>query len=229
MGKTYAIIVAAGRGKRMNSKTSKQFLCINGKPVLYYTLQAFSRNKLIDSIILVLPEKQIQYCKSQIIEKYGILKIDKIVAGGNERQDSVFNGLKSVTDCDLVLIHDGVRPFVDDRIIEEGIKYAGLYNACTCGVVPKDTIKIKDSKGFALSTPERNSLFSVQTPQCFKYELIYKCHEKLNKEGIIVTDDTMVVERYGYNVYLYEGSYKNIKITTQEDLVIAERIIEKCF
>lgn len=227
MGKNYAVVVAAGRGKRMGANINKQFLSINNKPLLYYSLNTFSNSKLIDGIIIVCADSEIDYCKKEIVEKYKIKKVLEVVAGGKERQDSVYNGLKAIEDCDIVLIHDGARPFVTKDIIESGIKYAKLYGACTCGVVPKDTIKIKDEKGFSAETTDRDKLFSVQTPQCFKYNLIADCHQKLSEDSINVTDDTTVVEYYGHRVYLYEGSYKNIKVTTPEDLYIAEKIVEQ--
>jgi len=225
MGRTCAIILAAGKGKRMGASINKQYLNMKDKPVLYYTLDAFSKCKLIDEIIIVSSEKEIDYCRAEVVEKYGIEKISKIVVGGSERQHSVYNGLMAVKDVDIVLIHDGARPFVDNIIIENGIKYASEFGASACGVSPKDTIKVRDDEGFSVETPDRNMLFSVQTPQCFKYDLILHCHKKLQQEGMSVTDDTMVVERYGHRVYLYEGSYNNIKITTPEDLVVGEKIL----
>jgi 2-C-methyl-D-erythritol 4-phosphate cytidylyltransferase len=227
MSKNYAIIVAAGKGRRMGADINKQFLNIKDKPILYYSISAFSKHPLIDGIILVCSNNEIDYCKEQIVEKYNIKKIIKIVSGGKERQDSVLNGLKAISDCDVVLIHDGARPFVSYKIIEEGIKYAKTYGACTCGINPKDTIKIKSNDGFSEDTLDRSKLFCVQTPQCFNYNLIMKYHEKLRQEYGFVTDDSSVVERYGKKVYLYEGSYTNIKITTQEDLLIAETILEQ--
>lgn len=226
MGKNYAVIVAAGKGKRMKCEINKQFLNIDNKPVLYYSLNTFSKHPSIDGIVLVCSQADIEYCKKNIIEKYSMKKIYKIVMGGKERQDSVLNGLKAINECDIVLIHDGARPFVDNKTIDEGIKYAKIYGACTCGIKPKDTIKIKDENGFSQDGLERDKLFCVQTPQCFKYNLIMKCHERLKQDGTAVTDDTMVVERYGNRVYLYDGSYKNIKITTPEDLQTAEMILK---
>lgn len=227
MSKNYVVVVAAGRGKRMGASTNKQFLNINNKPVLYYALKTFSNSKLIDGIIIVCPDNGVDYCKKEIVEKYKINKVLKIVTGGEERQDSVYNGLKAIEDCEIVLIHDGVRPFVTNDIIKNGIKYAKLYGACTCGITSKDTIKIKNKEGFSSETPDRNTVFLVQTPQCFKYDLIMDCHQKLLEESIKVTDDTTVVEHYGHKVYLYEGSHRNIKITTPEDLHIAEKIVEQ--
>lgn len=227
MGNNYAVIVAAGKGKRMGIGVNKQFLELKDKPLLYHSLNAFSNCNLIDGIIIVCGESEVDYCKKEVVEKYKINKVLKVVAGGKERQDSVYNGLKAIEDCDIVLIHDGARPFVTPEVIENGIKYTKLYGACACGVTPKDTIKIKDEEGFSNGTPNRSKLFSVQTPQCFKYNLISSCHEKLMNDCISVTDDTSVVEYYNHKVYLYDGSYDNIKITTPEDLDIAQKIFEK--
>lgn len=219
-----AIVLAGGRGKRMNYHKSKQFIEIKGKPVLVYTLEKFIYNKSIDEVILVLPEDEVDYCKKEVLQKYS-LKVDRIVIGGKERQDSVFNALEAMEKANIVLIHDGARPFISERIIEEGIKYANIYGAAAPGVTPKDTIKVKSKDNVSVDTPDRNTLVAVQTPQCFKYDEIYQCHRKVKEENAIVTDDTSVVERYGHKVYLYEGDYTNIKITTPEDLILAERLI----
>ena len=219
-----AIVLAGGRGKRMNYHKSKQFIEIKGKPVLVYTLEKFIYNKSIDEVILVLPEDEVDYCKKEVLQKYS-LKVDRIVIGGKERQDSVFNALEAMEKANIVLIHDGARPFISEKIIEEGIKYANIYGAAAPGVTPKDTIKIKNEDNISVDTPDRNTLVAVQTPQCFKYDEIYQCHRKVKEENAIVTDDTSVVERYGHKVYLYEGDYTNIKITTPEDLILAERLI----
>ena len=219
-----AIVLAGGRGKRMNYHKSKQFIEIKGKPVLVYTLEKFIYNKSIDEVILVLPEDEVDYCKKEVLQKYS-LKVDRIVIGGKERQDSVFNALEAMEKANIVLIHDGARPFISEKIIEEGIKYANIYGAAAPGVTPKDTIKIKNEDNISVDTPDRNTLVAVQTPQCFKYDEIYQCHRKIKEENAIVTDDTSVVEMYGHKVYLYEGDYINIKITTPEDLILAERLI----
>lgn len=221
-----AIILAGGKGKRMNSKVSKQFIEIKGKPIIYYTIKKFNENKNIDNIVVVLPQDEVDYFKENVLKKY-TLKVDKIVIGGAERQDSVYNGLKSLEQdsVDIVLIHDGARPFISDRIIEEGINYASVYGASAPGVMPKDTIKIKSEEGFSINTPKRETLMAIQTPQVFKFNEILRCHEKIKEDKILVTDDTMVVEQYGYNVYLYEGEYTNIKITTPEDLILGEKLI----
>ena len=221
-----AIILAGGKGKRMGSAISKQFIDIKGKPIIYYTLKKFSENKKIDNIIVVLPEDEVKYFKENILKKYE-LRINKIVIGGKERQDSVYNALKSLknSSTDIVLIHDGARPFISERIINEGIKFAEIYGAAAPGVMPKDTIKVKNEKNFSIDTPNRANLVSIQTPQVFKFDEIFECHEKIRYNGEMVTDDTMVVEKYGYSVYLYDGEYTNIKVTTPEDLILAERLI----
>ena len=221
-----AIILAGGKGKRMGSAISKQFIDIKGKPIIYYTLKKFSENKKIDNIIVVLPEDEVKYFKENILKKYE-LRINKIVIGGKERQDSVYNALKSLknSSTDIVLIHDGARPFISERIINEGIKFAEIYGAAAPGVMPKDTIKVKNEKNFSVDTPNRANLVSIQTPQVFKFDEILECHEKIRYNGEMVTDDTMVVEKYGYSVYLYDGEYTNNKVTTPEDLILAERLI----
>ena len=219
-----AIILAGGKGKRMGAKISKQYIELNGKPILYYTLKRFVDCEGIDKIILVLPKDEIEYCNKEILEKYS-LKVDMIVEGGKERQDSVYNALQKINDSEIVLIHDGARAFVSERVIKDGIKYAKIYGAAAPGVMPKDTIKVVDENGFSDSTPDRNKLLAIQTQQTFKLEIIKECHEKVKENNISVTDDTMVVEMYNNKVYLYNGEYTNIKVTTPEDLILAERLI----
>ena len=211
-----AIILAGGKGKRMGKDISKQFILVKNKPIIYYTIKKFSDCKLIDEIILVLPKDEIEYCKKEVLEKYS-LKVDKIIAGGKERQDSVYNGLKALKNSDIVLIHDGARPFVSEKIILDGIENAKKYGAAAPGVMPKDTIKVKDDFSFSKETLKRESLIAIQTPQVFKKDIIVKCHERVRENNVSVTDDTMVVEKYGYKVYLYDGDYINIKVTTPED------------
>ena len=194
-----AIILAGGKGKRMGAKISKQYIELNGKPILYYTLKRFVDCEGIDKIILVLPKDEIEYCNKEILEKYS-LKVDMIVEGGKERQDSVYNALQKINDSEIVLIHDGARAFVSERVIKDGIKYAKIYGAAAPGVMPKDTIKLVDENGFSDSTPDRSKLLAIQTPQTFKLEIIKECHEKVKENNISVTDDTMVVEMYNNKV-----------------------------
>ena len=221
--KNVAIVLAAGQGKRMKSKVQKQFLLIKEKPVLYYTLHAFETSPLISDIILVTGKEEIEYCQQEIVEKYGFTKVRKIVAGGKERYHSVYNGIQAVDEADYVFIHDGARPFVDGEIIERVCNEVIIHKACVVGMPVKDTIKIADEEGFSAQTPDRRKVWQVQTPQTFEYHLIKDAYERLlmeEPEGI--TDDAMVVETMtDHKVKLVEGSYRNIKITTPEDLDIA--------
>lgn len=220
-----AIVLAGGRGKRMGYIQSKQYIDLNGAPILYYTLKQFIENDLIDKIILVVPEDEKDYCKREVLNKYG-LKIDDLVSGGNERQESVYNALEKLEKSDIVLIHDGARPFVSQKIINDAVEYAKRYKAAAPGVMPKDTIKIKDSNNFSVDNLVRSELVAIQTPQAFDFNLIYECHKEIKKRCISVTDDTSVVELLGHKVYIYEGDYKNIKITTPEDLILAEYFVK---
>lgn len=220
-----AIVLAGGRGKRMGAIQSKQYINLNGKPILYYTLKQFLKNKFIDKIILVIPKDEKAYCEKEVLEKYQ-LGVEKIVFGGNERQDSVYNALTELEGSDIVLIHDGARPFVSQKIIEDAIKYAKAHKAAAPGVMPKDTIKIRGEDNFSISTLDRNMAVAIQTPQAFDFNLIYECHKKIKKSKISVTDDTMVAELFGNKVYIYDGEYTNIKITTPEDLILAEYLVK---
>lgn len=220
-----ALILAGGRGSRMKAEKSKQYIDVCGRPVLYYTLKKFINNSKIHKIILVIPKDEEEYCRKEVLSKYG-LNVDKIIYGGKERQDSVYNGLKEAQDSDIVLIHDAARPFVTDSIIEEGIKFAEEYGAASPGVMPKDTIKVQGSDGFSEKTLKRSELVAIQTPQVFKTELIINAHKKIKEENIPVTDDTMAAELSGHRVFIYPGDYNNIKITTPEDLILAEYLAE---
>lgn len=223
--KNIAIILAGGKGKRMNAPVSKQFINIDEKPVIYYTIKKFEECSKIDEIVLVLPKDEIEYFNTEIQSKFNF-NISKIVEGGKDRSDSVYNALNSINGAQIVLIHDGARAFVSNEIIENGIKYAQEFGAAAPGVMPKDTIKVKDDFSFSSETLNRDSLIAIQTPQCFKYSVIKECHEKIKFENIVITDDTMVVERFGNKVYLYEGSYRNIKLTTEEDLILANAFVK---
>ncbi|HIQ99841.1 MAG TPA: 2-C-methyl-D-erythritol 4-phosphate cytidylyltransferase [Candidatus Scybalocola faecavium] len=218
-----AIVLAGGRGKRMNTNMPKQYLQLNGYPVLYYSLKAFEKSP-VDSIVLVCGKGEENYCREQIVEKYHLKKVKAIVQGGQERYHSVFNGLKMVKDSDYVLIHDGARPFVTEEIIENNIKAVICKKACVTGVPSKDTVKIADVDGSVAQTPDRSRVWIVQTPQTFQTDLIYEAYEKILKEPEIhVTDDAMAVETaLKQPVYFVMGSYQNIKITTPEDLQIGE-------
>lgn len=227
--KNTAIVLAAGQGKRMNSRIQKQFLEIDYRPVLYYSLECFQKSPLIQDIILVTGEEMISYCKKEIVERYNFTKVTKVIAGGKERYDSVYQGLLACEDCDYVFIHDGARPFVTEAMLERGVFGVQETGACAIGMPSKDTIKISDKEGFVQSTPDRSRVWSVQTPQIFAYSLIRSAHESLRRKDMTgVTDDAMVVEQEsGVRIRLVEGSYQNIKITTPEDLDIAETFLKK--
>lgn len=219
------VIVSAGRGSRMKADINKQFLKIGDKEVIAHTIDKFYNNENIGEIIIVVRENEKEFFQENIIDKYEYKNI-KIAFGGKERQDSVYNGLKALDkNCEIVLIHDGARPFVTDEIIEKSIECAQKYSCAIVGVPVKDTIKIVNENNDVCNTPSRNTLWSIQTPQVFDYSLIMKAHEKAKVDKYYGTDDSMLMEYLGYNVKVVEGSYNNIKITTPEDLKIAEEIL----
>ena len=217
-----AIVLAAGSGKRMNSQVHKQYLIIQDRPVLYYSLKEF-QDSAVDEIVLVVGKGEEKFCRKEIVDKYGISKVKAIVEGGKERYHSVFEGLKQTSDADYVLIHDGARPFVNQEIIRRCMLEVPEYQAFVVGMPVKDTIKIADEGGYAKQTPDRKNVWMIQTPQTFSYALIYEAYEEMLKtEDAAITDDAMVLERTkGKKSKLIEGSYRNIKITTPEDLLIA--------
>lgn len=222
-----AIIVAGGKGKRMGQPINKQFIKIQGKEILARTIEVFQNMDEIDEIVVVCAEDEMEYCRKNIMLEYGFSKVAKIVPGGVERQDSVRNGLYNCkSDTNIVVIHDGARPFVTSEIISDSIRCAREYGACTAAVPVKDTIKIVDMEKYSVNTPHREELYAVQTPQTFKYELIMEAHKKAGKMNILATDDTALVENTGHKVKIIDGSYINIKITTQEDLLYADLILQ---
>ena len=226
-GRCTAIVLAAGQGKRMHSKIQKQFLEIEGKPVLYYSLHCFQESPLIRDIILVTGEEMISYCEQEIVKKYGFSKVRKVTAGGKERYDSVYAGLLCCQDTDYVYIHDGARPFITEEMVQRGYEAVKRNNACVMGMPSKDTVKLADSSGYVKETPDRKIVWNIQTPQIFSYDLIRGAYESIRKKDMTgVTDDAMVVEQEtGTKILLVEGSYQNIKITTPEDLAIAEAFL----
>ena len=231
MNKITAIVLAAGSGSRMKSKTKKQFMEIKGKPVIWYSLFEFEKSR-VDEIILVTGKEDIDYCKKEIVEKYNLKKIKNVVAGGSERYESVYNGLKEVTG-NIVLIHDGARPLINNEIIERSIEGTIKSDACVVGVPVKDTIKRANKEGYMIDTPNRSELWITQTPQSFKTDLVKMAYKKMKEElekgntNLNITDDAMVVEEFTTNqVRFVQGDYKNIKVTTPEDIDIAELFIE---
>ena len=236
--KTAAVVLAAGQGKRMGTETAKQYLLLDGKPVLYYALEAFE-NSEVDTVVLVTGKDEIEYCKEEIVQRFGFAKIKSVVAGGKERYHSVACGLRALKETGeeygVVMIHDGARPFVSPEMISKLIGETIKKEACVIGTPVKDTIKIAGEDGCCEQTPPRDRVWAVQTPQSFMFEVVYSAYEKLlEKEeelltrGIRVTDDAMVVEQMtDRKVYLVEGDYTNIKLTTPEDLVISEAFLKK--
>lgn len=211
----------------MGPGQNKQYMDILGKPVLARAIQAFEECGIIDEIIIVSGNNGITYCRENIVGKYGFGKVRAVVAGGASRQQSVYNGLRQVSaDCGIVLIHDGARPFIDKGCIAECVK-AAEENGAACAAVPlKDTVKRSDAEGFIEETVDRSRLWSVQTPQAFRYGLILEAHRRAEAEGFEGTDDAVLAERLGYKVKLLLCSYYNIKITTKEDMAMAEAIVK---
>lgn len=219
-----AVILAAGKGTRMGGAVHKQYLELFGKPLLYYALRAFEES-MVDDIILVTGLNEIEYCQNQIVDKYGFKKVISITAGGKERYDSVYEGLKKISGCDFVMIHDGARPCIAVDTINEVCREVRRYRACVVGVPVKDTIKFSDEEGFASSTPDRSLLWQIQTPQAFEYSLVLGAYEKLMSSETFqkgITDDAMVVETMTFEkIKLIRGDYSNIKVTTPEDMDLA--------
>jgi 2-C-methyl-D-erythritol 4-phosphate cytidylyltransferase len=226
---TIAIIPAAGMGVRMNAKVPKQFLALEGKPLLAITLEKFNSCPLIDGIILVVPGNDIDFCKKEIVQKYNFNKVIRVTAGGKRRQDSVRAGLMAIErKCDAVLIHDGVRPLVSQDIIVNSIKAISDERAAIVAIPAKDTIKMVNKDGYVNKTYERKLMWQVQTPQVFRFEDICNAHIKANaEEWDEVTDDAMLMERLGIPVKVVHGSEDNIKITTPHDLEYAEFLLGK--
>lgn len=222
-----AIIMAAGKGKRMQTAVSKQFLPVCGKEILAWTVDVFEKSPLVDKILLMASADGKEDVQN-LWNNYGWKKVAAVLEGGKERQNSVANGLAAVgEDTDIVLIHDGVRPFVTEEMIADSIAAAQEYGGAVIGVPAKDTIKVCSADGLAVETPDRSTLWQIQTPQTFQRNLIVNAYEKANKDGFLGTDDASVAEFAGHQVKVVMGSYRNIKITTKEDLVIAEAFLKE--
>ena len=236
-----AIVLAAGKGTRMGSGVAKQYLPLGDQPVLCYSLRAFE-DSFIDEIVIVAAKDEISYCKQEIVERFGFKKVSAVTEGGAERYHSVAYGLRAIRDCDVVFIHDGARPFIDEAMLTRLFDAVSTHGTAIAGMPVKDTVKIADADGFAASTPDRNLVWQMQTPQTFAYRPILEAYEKLLAEetsesagvpaacgsghALHITDDAMVMETFGsLKVKLVEGSYKNIKITTPEDMKIAQALL----
>jgi len=228
MSKVTVLIPAAGTGKRMGKALAKQFLTLGDKPILAHTLLAFQRAAEIDEIIPILSEEDLETCLGEIIEVYHITKVKTLVVGGKERQNSVVNGLQKLAkDAAIVLVHDGVRPFVTPEMIKETVDYAKRGECVAVGVPIKDTIKEVNDQGMVRLTLDRSRLWAIQTPQAFPVKALKRAYEEASRQRINGTDDATLVERMGGLVRVLMGSYENIKITTPEDLMLAEEILKR--
>lgn len=220
--KADAVIVSAGKGLRFMEGKKKQFHFLEGRPIVAHTLDKFETCPLIRSILLVVGQEDMDYCLKEIVEKYKFQKVSQVVPGGKRRQESVKNGIEALPkDADIVAIHDGVRPFVTKAMIEDSIHFAVRYGAVILAMPLKDTIKMSNPDGSVLKTLDRESLWQVQTPQTFQVNVIREAYYKAAEDGFIGTDDASLVERLGGKVHILPGSYTNIKITTPEDLLLA--------
>lgn len=226
MSRCTAVVLAAGKGSRMGSEVAKQYLPLMGKPVMAHSLETFEQSSVEEIVLVVTPGEE-EYCRLQIVEKYGIRKVSAIVAGGRERYHSVYNGLKKAAG-DYVMIHDSARAFLTVDLVERCRREVTACGACVVGVPVKDTMRVTDADGYAVATPPRSNMWSVQTPQCFSLPLILEAYCGLLSQGddAAVTDDAMVLEKMtDQKIKMIPGSYQNIKITTPEDMLFGEAIL----
>lgn len=225
--KTAAIVLAAGAGSRMKAGQNKLFLTLQGKPVLEHTVQAFQNSPDIDAVLVVAKETELEQIR-QMVPQAQFSKIQGYVIGGAERQDSVLHGLRALpSEYRRVLIHDGARPFVTDTLIADLLEALTETNGTVAGVPAKDTIKRVNADGMVIETPARRELWNVQTPQCFYTEPILRCYEQADREGYRGTDDASLAERYGLAVKIIPAYYENIKLTTPEDMDVAEVFLKR--
>lgn len=223
-----AIIVAAGKGERMGTAQRKQYMDLSGTPILIHSLKPFDQCPLIDQIIVVIPNGEIEFCQKQIVDPADLKTPTLLVPGGKRRQDSVFNGINAVKDNEgIVLIHDGARPLISTEMIEACIQGAHKWGACIPAIAPVDTPKQVDSEGRIVQTISRDSLRFAQTPQAFQLPIIQKAHRQSIDNGWVATDDASLVELMGQEVHIIEGQRENLKITTPEDLLLAEIFLKK--
>lgn len=220
-----AVIAAGGTGSRMGYGKNKILMPVLGREIILYTLKAFSENERIDEIVLVTGEEDLTVC-ANLVNTHGLFKVKKIISGGSTRQESVRLGLECI-DCDIVCIHDGARCLISERLINDTAEAAAKYGAAAPGVKSKDTLKTVDGDGFISATVDREKTVMIQTPQVFRKNEISECHKKAAEQGISVTDDCALAELYGIKVKITEGEYENLKITTPEDVLTAERILKE--
>ncbi len=220
------IVAAAGRGSRMKRAENKVFLPLLGKPILQYSIEAFLGRSDVAEVIVICAAHETEEMES-LVRVYRQEKPVKVVIGGSERQYSVANALRAVDKgCELILVHDGARPLVTDKVVQSVIDSARAHRAAIAAVPVKDTIKTVDAKGMVIDTPPRSTLYAVQTPQGFETQLLFDAYARAEKDGFLGTDDASLVERLGVRVVVAEGDYQNIKITTPEDLVVGEALLK---
>jgi len=226
--KVSVIVPAAGSGIRLGGSVKKQFIKLENKPVLIYTLQRFEHCTDVDEIAVAIPEEFIVEME-KLVSQYRLHKIRRVVIGGNKRQDSVFNALSKLAlkDSDIVLVHDGVRPFIESKRISQLVKACRTHDAVVLAVQPKDTVRRSNGGRFFDQTLDRSALWLVQTPQVFKAGILLKAFAKARKDKFYSTDEVALVERLGVKAKIIEGSYDNIKITTKEDLELGLLILER--
>ncbi len=235
-----AILLAAGSGSRMKSSVAKQFMLLGGKPLIWHSLQALERSEVIDDCLLVTGEADVPFVQREIVEAYGFSKVSAVIPGGAERWESVWKAMTCLRGRaggaraeGYLFICDGARPFLTEKLLQDTYRAARRYRACVAAVPSKDTVKLSDGEGFAVSTPDRSRVWSIQTPQVFEAELILQAYLALGRErealaarGVRVTDDASVAELFtDVRVKLVEADYRNIKITTPEDLLAAESFL----
>ncbi len=226
--KCVALIPAAGQGKRMGGAHSKPYLLLQGKPILAHTLLELERCPLIHEVVLIVESGEIERARASVVEAFRLQKVGAVLAGGVQRQDSVWEGLRTVQDdCDLVMVHDGVRPFISQEMLARSIEGAIDCGASIAAVPAKDTVKLVSDQHMVLKTPDRKSVFLVQTPQTFKRDVLRRAYRQAMEDGFYATDEASLVERLGLPVKVVEGSYENIKITTPEDLAVGEMILRR--
>jgi len=222
-----AIIVAAGKGIRMEGTMRKQYLDLSGRPVLAHSIMTFDSCSLVDEIFLVIPREDVEYCQKKIISLLDLKNHINLVHGGDKRQDSVYNGLKAITkNTETVVIHDGVRPFIQPEDLKECILVSKKYDACILGTPASDTLKRVNKSDIIETTLSRENIWLAETPQAFKYDLILNAHETARRDGYVGTDDASLVERMGKDVKIINGGRFNIKITKKEDLVLAKAMFD---
>ncbi|NPV74173.1 MAG: 2-C-methyl-D-erythritol 4-phosphate cytidylyltransferase [Pelotomaculum sp.] len=227
MDKVAAVVAAAGRGSRMGTETRKQYLSLAGLPVVGHVLRAMEASSAVKSVVTVVAPGEENYFRLTVVERLGIRKVAAIVPGGEERQDSVYNGLLALApDTGIVVVHDGARPLLSPGDINAVVQAAAAYGAATLAVPVKDTVKMAGRDGFVLRTLPREHLWLVQTPQAFRYDIIMNAHRQARQKKYAATDDAGLVELLGRPVKIVAGSYENIKITTPEDLTVAEAVIK---